>query len=151
MNAKYLLKSFYQEKLTFTKLWFSTFKKFVTRSVPKLMKISLHFKTSCCNLKLIGLVAKLCVIFQFFNFERCYVLKSENPSFVEQKYKLKKTKWKFQHTVLERQTLCFSSCKNHKFKKLWWVRACKRKKRAFFVPFLFSEGHFLRFVFYLNV
>ena len=52
-------------------------------------------------------------------------------------------KWKIPHTVLERRTLCLSSYKNHKLKvKLWWVGAHKRKKRAFFVPFFFSEGNF---------
>ena len=43
-------------------------------------------------------------------------------------------------TVLERRTLCFSSCKHLKLNvKLWWVGARKGKKRAFFVPFLLSE------------
>ena len=37
--------------------------------------------------------------------------------------------------------LAFSSYKNHKLKvKLWWVRA--RKKKAFFVSFILSEGKF---------
>ena len=52
-------------------------------------------------------------------------------------------KWKIPHTVLERRTLCFSSYKNRKLKvKLWWVGARERKKRAFFVPFILSEGIF---------
>ena len=39
----------------------------------------------------------------------------------------------------------FSSDKNWKLKvKLWWVRARKRKKRAFFVPFILSEGNFFK-------
>ena len=69
--------------------------------------------------------------------------------FVEQKYKtLIKTKWirksKIPNTVLERQTLFFSSCKNHKLKlKLRWVGAHKLKKRAVFVPFILSEVSFL--------
>ena len=43
--------------------------------------------------------------------------------------------------------MCFSSYKNRKLKvKLWWVGACERKKRAFFVPFVSSEGNFLTFV-----
>ena len=47
------------------------------------------------------------------------------------------------HTVLERPTLSFSSYKNRKLKvKLWWVGAHERKKRAFFVPFILSEGNF---------
>ena len=53
-------------------------------------------------------------------------------------------KWKIPCTVLERQTLCFSSYKNRKIKvKLWWVGACERKKRAFFVLFILSEGIFV--------
>ena len=56
-------------------------------------------------------------------------------------------KWKIPRTVLERRTLCLSSCKNRKLKvKLWWVRACERKKRAFSV----YSGIFLRFLFYLT-
>ena len=52
-------------------------------------------------------------------------------------------KWKIPQTVFDRQTLCVSSYKNRKFKvKLWWVGARKRKKWAFFVPFILSEGHF---------
>ena len=36
--------------------------------------------------------------------------------------------------------LCISSYKNHKLKlKLWWVGACERKKRVFFVPFILSK------------
>ena len=42
-------------------------------------------------------------------------------------------KWKILHTVLERQTVCFISCKNRRLKvKLWWVGARGRKKIAFF-------------------
>ena len=52
-------------------------------------------------------------------------------------------KWKIPHLVLERRTLCFSSYKNGKLKvNLWWVGARERKKKAFFVPFILSEGNF---------
>ena len=52
-------------------------------------------------------------------------------------------KRKIPHPVLERRTLCFSSYRNRKLKvKLWWVGARERKKRAFFVPFILSEGNF---------
>ena len=75
----------------FSKLQFSGFKKFVTRSVfgeLQLMQISLNFKTSCCNVRTRGLGAKLCVAFYYFNFERNYdVLKSRSLCFIEQKYK----------------------------------------------------------------
>ena len=70
--------------------------------------------------------------------------------FVEQKYKLqiktiRNRKWKTPHTVLERQTLCFSSYKNRNLKvKVWWVGARERKKRVFFVPFILSEGNFFK-------
>ena len=47
--------------------------------------------------------------------------------------------------LLERPTLCFSSNKNRKLKvKLWWVGASERKKRAFLVPFILSEGNFFK-------
>ena len=47
------------------------------------------------------------------------------------------------HTVLERRSLCFSSYKNRKLKvKLWWAGVRERKKRAFIVPFILSEGSF---------
>ena len=39
--------------------------------------------------------------------------------------------------------MCFSSYKNRKLKvKLWWVGAHERKKRAFFILFILSEGNF---------
>ena len=39
--------------------------------------------------------------------------------------------------------LCFISYKKRKLKvKLSWVKACERKKRAFFVPFTLSEKSF---------
>ena len=60
-------------------------------------------------------------------------------------------KWKIPHTILERQTLRFSSFKNRKLKvKLWWVGAHERKYTAFFVPFMLSEGNFFK-MFCLNV
>ena len=77
----------------------------------------------------------------------------ESMHFVKQKNKLlKKTKrnrkWKIPRTVLERLTLYFNSCKNRTIKlwrvKLWWVGAREREKRKFFVPFILSEGNFLK-------
>ena len=69
---------------TFSKLRFSGFIKFLNRSVfgeLQLTQISLNFKTCCCNLKIRGLWAKLCMwLFYYFNFERNYdVLKSKSP------------------------------------------------------------------------
>ena len=84
-------------------------------------------------------------LFCYFHFERNYdVLKSKSPCTLFYKKKTKQNvKWKIPYTVSERRTLCFSSCKNQKLKvKLWWVGARERKKRAFFVPFILSEGIF---------
>ena len=53
-------------------------------------------------------------------------------------------KWKIPHTLLERWTLCCSSFKNYELKvKLQWVGAHRRKKSAFFVTFILSEGNFV--------
>ena len=56
---------------TFSKLRLSRFKEFDTRSVfgdLQLTQITLNFRTSCCNLKISGLGAKLCVAFLLFEF-----------------------------------------------------------------------------------
>ena len=52
---KYLLKSYYWEKLTFSNFAFLKFEKIVSMSVfgeLQLRQILLNFKTSCCNLKI---------------------------------------------------------------------------------------------------
>ena len=151
---KYLLKSYYWgEKLTFAKLRFSRFKNFFTRSVfgeLQLPHISSNFQTSCCNLKIRLLGTKLCVVFLYLNFKRKYdVLKSKSSCVLLKKninFNKNKTKSKMEnptHTVLERRTMCFSSYQNCKLKvKLWWVGARERKRRAFFVPVILSEGNF---------
>ena len=57
------------ENLAFSKLRIFGFKKFLTQSVSgelQLMQIYLNFKTSCCNLKIKGLRAKLCIVFLLF-------------------------------------------------------------------------------------
>ena len=54
---------------------------------------------------------------------------------------------KITHAVLERRTLNFSSSKNRKLVKLWWVWARERKKRAFLVPFILSNRKFLHLCF----
>ena len=54
---------------TFSKLRFSGFKIFFTKSVfgeLQLTQISLNFKTSCCNLKIRDLGAKTCMAFPLF-------------------------------------------------------------------------------------
>ena len=116
-------------KTDFSKLWFSRFKKFPTRSVfgeLQLIQISLSFETSFWSETVSGFSIML----------------NKNINFNKTK---QNQKWKTLHTVLERQTLRFSSYKNHKLKvKLWWVEALERKKRGFFVPFLLSEGNFFK-------
>ena len=116
---------------------------------PEILKSSiflflknLNFKTSCCNLKVRGQGAKLCVA----NFEGNYdVLKSKvlcillnkNIKFRENKAKSKMENPT--HSFRERRTLCFSTYKNCKLKvKLRWVGARERKKRGHFLYRLFS-------------
>ena len=50
---------------TFSKLPFSEFKEFVTRSVFGELQLK-QIVADCCNLKIRGLGAKLCVIFLLF-------------------------------------------------------------------------------------
>ena len=64
------------------KLRFSLFKKFVSRSVfgeLQLTKISLNFKSSCCNLKIRGLRAKALMAFLILtlNMNELWRLKSQ--------------------------------------------------------------------------
>ena len=87
-------------------------------------------------------------LFCYFTFERNYhVLKSKSPCILLNKninFSKNETnrKWKIPRTILERRASCFGWYKNRKLKvKLWWVGARERKKRAFFVPFIFSEGN----------
>ena len=55
-----------------------------------------------------------------FKSKKPCILLNKNINFNENETKWK---WKIPYTVLERWTLCFSSCENHKLKvKLWWVR-----------------------------
>ena len=67
----------------FSKLPFSGFKKFVTRSSfgkLQLMHISLNFKTTCCNLKSEVWEQNCVWLFYYFNSKRNYdVLKSKSP------------------------------------------------------------------------
>ena len=77
----------------FQNIDFLRLKKFVSKSVfgeLKLTQIPLNFQTSCCNLKITGLGAKLGVAFLLFliwqELRRFKV--KESMHFVEQKYKL---------------------------------------------------------------
>ena len=58
-------------------------------------------------------------------------------------------KWEIPHTVLKKQSLCFSSYKNRKLKvKLWWVGARERKKRASFLPFFYLFIYLFIYLFF---
>ena len=75
-------------------------------------------------------------LFYYSNFERNYdALKSKTPCILLNKninFNKNGTESEIPHTILERQTLCFSSYNNRKVKvKLRWVGARERKKRAF--------------------
>ena len=101
-----------------SKLWFSVFKKFVTRSVLGSSKSRRYHWI----LKLLVSTQKSDVweqnclrLFYYFNFERSYdafkpkspwILLKMNINFNETK---RNRKWKIPHIVLERQTLCFGS------------------------------------------
>ena len=67
MSNIYLKVTF--RKMRFSKLWFAKFKKFIFSSVfgeLQITETSLNFQISCCNLKIRGLGAKLCVAFILF-------------------------------------------------------------------------------------
>ena len=76
-------------------VWFSGFKKFTTTLVfeeIQLIQISLNFKTSCCNLKIRDLGAKLYAAFLLFSFwkELWRSKVKESMYFVEQKINVNK-------------------------------------------------------------
>ena len=98
--------------------------------------------------------AKFCeasLLLSFWKELWCFEVK-ESMHFVDQRYKLSKTRIRIKHgkphiphKVLERQTLCFSSHKNLKLKvRLWWVGAelRKEKRRHSFVLLILSERSF---------
>ena len=70
----------------YSKLPFSEFKKFVSKSVFRelqLTQISFNFQTFCCNLKIRVVGAKCVRLFCYFHFERNYdVLKSKSSCFL---------------------------------------------------------------------
>ena len=90
----------------------------------------------------------------YFIFGRNYdVLKSKSTCILLNKNtnfnkKKQNRKWEIPHTALERRTVYFCLYKNRKLKvKLWWAGARESKKRAFFVPFILSEGNFFNICF----
>ena len=115
-----------------------------------------------CNLlvtiyKLDILESKCVLLFHYFNFERSSdVLKSKRPFILLDKnrnFNKNETESKMENPTHSFRETRPSSYKNRKLKvKLWWVGACKRRKRAFFVPFSFSkEMFFFNIRVYLNV
>ena len=143
---------------TFSRLWFSGFKKFVTGSV-------LGSSNSCRYhwiLKLLFATYKsdaweqnFVWLFYYFNLKGVMTFQRVH-TFCWTKIFLIKTKrnrkWKIANSVLESWTLCFSSHKYHKLKvKLWWVGVRERKKKTFFYCLFSLRGIFFKFVFYLNL
>ena len=75
---------------TFSKLWFSGSKKFITRSIfgeLQLTQMSLNFITSCCNLKIRGLGAKRCVDFLLFYWKELWSFKVKESMHTAHKMK----------------------------------------------------------------
>ena len=77
--------SFYWAKLTFSKLWFSEYKKVASRSVFSELQSTqmwLNYQMFCYDLKIRDLEAKVVGLFYYFNFERIYDdLKSKSSWF----------------------------------------------------------------------
>ena len=145
---KHLLKIYYWgEKLMFWELRFSRFKKFVTMSVLGSTS-SLNFKTSCCNKNQRSRSKTGWLLFSFYLEGSDGVLKPNNSCILLSKnINCDKNKMKLKmenptHTVLERQSLCFSSY------KIWKLKV---KLRGIFCIVYFVRGNFLTFVFYLNL
>ena len=87
-------------------------------------------------------------LFYYFNFERLYeVLKSKSPCILLDKntnFSKNETESEMESPInnFRETNLYFRSYNNRKLKvKLWWV-GWSSQKRAFFVPFIFSEGNF---------
>ena len=82
--------------------------------------------------------------FYDLNFKRNYeVLKSRSLCILLYKNR----KWKIPHTVKDRRTLCFSSCKHHKTVLSW---TSQKKKEGIFCTVYFVQVNFY-FHFFLNV
>ena len=100
----------------------------------------MNFQTSCFNIKIRDLGAKLCLALLLLLFwKELQRLKSKSPRFLLNKNitfnkneSRQNQKWKSPHTILEWCTECFPSYKNRKLKvKLWWDGVHERKKRTF--------------------
>ena len=117
--------------------------------------MSLSFKTSCCNLKVRGLGAKVCVwLFCYFDFEINYdVLKSKSPCLLLNKntnFNKNETELKMENsTHIFRDEPCVSA--HQRIKSKTELKLTKEKKGAFFVTFILTEGIFLTFAISLSV
>ena len=139
-------------KVTIEENWRS--QNFHFLSLKNLSTVPFNFKTSCYTLKIRGLGAKLVWLFYYFNFAKNYnVLMAKSPCILlnknknfnknEMKSKMENPTPSFRENSKGVRSLCFSYYKNRKLKvKLWWFGTHERKKRAFFVPFILSEGNF---------
>ena len=115
-----------EKKLAFSKLW--KICHHVSFGKLQLTKISLNLNTSRCNLKIRGLEAKLCVAFVNYDdlkSRSSCILWNKNINFNKNGTELE---MEIPNIVLERWTLIFG--------------ARERKKKAFFLPFILSEGVF---------
>ena len=102
-------------------------------------------QTSCSNLKIRGLAAKLWVDFLFFHFERNYdVSKSKGPWFLLNKnmnFNKNQKESKMNNPAHSCREINRALQLELKV-KLWWVGSRERKKSAFFVTFISFEGNF---------
>ena len=126
----------------------------------QLAKIPLNFKSSCCNLKIRGLGAKLCLGFLLFSFWKelwCFYriiwIKPKSPCILMNKninFNQNEKESEMENLSDSSRSLCFGSHKKCKLKvKLWWAGTCKKKKRTFFVPFVCPKKFFEHFSFIL--
>ena len=110
--------------------------------------MSLSFKTSCCNLKVRGLGAKVCVwLFYYFDFEINYdALKSKSPCLLLNKntnFNKNETELKMENsTHTFRDEPCVSAHQRMANSKQNWVEANKRKKECIFCNVYFDRRDF---------
>ena len=81
-NVKDLFKYFLLRKTDFLKILTFLVSALIFGNL-QLTQVPLNFKTFCCNLKISGLGAKVCMAFCYFQFKRNYeFLKSKSPCFL---------------------------------------------------------------------
>ena len=126
-----MLKSKCWERLTFSKLWFSKSKICVSRLVfgeLQLWQISLNFIHSERNYDVLKSSSPCILLNKYINFSLLILFRFANvyPTHC------------FREKNLALQLIWELQLKG----KLWWLGACKRKTKAFIVPFIFSERIF---------